>query len=79
MARVFEEKGFGAGRRLRPAAAIPGRFATRSRARDLEGYLFPETYALPRDTPAREVVRQMVDGFTRTFDGCCATPPPPRG
>ena len=32
-------------------------------ARDLEGYLFPETYSLPRDTPAADVVEQMVAGF----------------
>ena len=32
-------------------------------ARDLEGYLFPETYALPRGTSAAAVVAQMVDGF----------------
>ena len=32
-------------------------------ARDLEGYLFPETYSLPRDTPATVVIEQMVAGF----------------
>src|SRR4029078_647634 len=29
----------------------------------LEGYLFPETYSLPRNTPATTVVAQMVDAF----------------
>ena len=32
-------------------------------AADLEGYLFPETYALPRGTTAAAVVAQMVDAF----------------
>lgn len=70
MARVFEEKGFGRAEEFRKAAADPAPIAALDpRARDLEGYLFPETYALPRDTPAREVVRQMAAGFVRAFDG----------
>jgi UPF0755 protein len=36
-------------------------------ARDLEGYLFPETYSLPRNTPASTVVEQMVAGFKNAF------------
>ena len=32
-------------------------------ARDLEGYLFPETYPLPRHTDAPTLVRQMVARF----------------
>ena len=36
-------------------------------ARDLEGYLFPETYSLPRDTPAAVVIDQMVAGFKDAF------------
>src|SRR5262249_48891143 len=34
---------------------------------DLEGYLFPETYSLPRDTPATVVVEQMVAGFKKAL------------
>ena len=53
MAQVFEERGFGTAADFRKAAENaalildldPG-------ARDLEGYLFPETYALPRGTTA---------------------------
>jgi UPF0755 protein len=30
---------------------------------DLEGYLFPETYALARGVPARDVARMMVEPF----------------
>jgi UPF0755 protein len=37
-------------------------------ARDLEGYLFPETYDLPRRAPAAELVEAMVAGFRRVFD-----------
>jgi UPF0755 protein len=64
MAQVFEEKGFGKAAEFREAAANPKLIADLdASARDLEGYLFPETYSLPRDTPASEVVAQMVKGF----------------
>lgn len=36
-------------------------------ARDLEGYLFPDTYALPRKTDAGALVRQMVGAFRRAL------------
>lgn len=70
MSRVFEAGGFG------PAAS----FVTAARdaslvqafdpqARDLEGYLFPDTYSFPRGSDAARVVRAMVDRF-----GQVATP-----
>jgi UPF0755 protein len=37
-------------------------------ARDLEGYLFPETYDMPSQAPAAELVEAMVAGFRRVFD-----------
>ena len=37
-------------------------------ATDLEGYLFPETYALPRDATADDLVEAMVAQFERVFD-----------
>jgi UPF0755 protein len=37
-------------------------------ALDLEGYLFPDTYALPRGTPAAQLVAMMVDLFRRTWE-----------
>lgn len=37
-------------------------------ATDLEGYLFPETYALPRGAGADDLVEAMVTQFRRTFD-----------
>ena len=36
-------------------------------AKDLEGYLFPETYALPRRTDAAKLVRMMVTRFERVL------------
>jgi UPF0755 protein len=36
-------------------------------APDLEGYLFPETYALPRGTPASRLIRMMVDRFKAAY------------
>ena len=64
MSRIFEAGGFG------PAAS----FVTAARdaslvqvfdpqARDLEGYLFPDTYSFPRGSDAARVVRAMVDRF----------------
>ena len=64
MAQVFEEKGFGKADEFQKAAANVTLIADLDpSARDLEGYLFPETYSLPRDTPAAVVVEQMVAGF----------------
>jgi UPF0755 protein len=64
MARVFEERGFGKAVEFRQAAQNAGLISDLDpEARDLEGYLFPETYALPRGTSAAAVVAQMVDGF----------------
>ena len=37
-------------------------------APDLEGYLFPETYPVPRRTPAASLVAAMVDRFRATYD-----------
>ena len=64
MAQVFEQRGFGTAADFQKAAADPKPIADLDpAARDLEGYLFPETYSLPRDTPADAVVAQMVAGF----------------
>lgn len=37
-------------------------------ARDLEGYLFPDTYALPRSATADDLVRMMTSRFLSVFD-----------
>ena len=36
-------------------------------APDLEGYLFPETYAVPRGTPAAKLIALMIDRFRATY------------
>ncbi len=68
MARLFEERGFG------PAAAFEQAASDVSvvrewdpAARDLEGYLFPETYSLTRHTDAATLVHEMVARFARVF------------
>jgi UPF0755 protein len=68
MARIFEQQNFG------PASAFvaAARDATPIQhidpgARDLEGYLFPETYSLPPGSSASRVVHLMVDRFAQLF------------
>jgi len=64
MAQVFEERGFGKADEFRQAAQNASLINDLDPdASDLEGYLFPETYALPRGTSAAAVVAQMVSGF----------------
>ena len=68
MAEIFESRGFGAAADFEAAAANPSLVrAVDDEAVDLEGYLFPETYSLPRDTPASRLVAMMVDRFLTTF------------
>jgi len=68
MAQVFEERGFGAAAEFEQAAKNASLIADLdSEAADLEGYLFPETYALPRGTSAAELVTQMVGLFKRLY------------
>ena len=68
MAQVFEERGFGAAAEFEQAAKNASLIGDLdSEATDLEGYLFPETYALPRGTSAAELVTQMVGLFKRLY------------
>lgn len=68
MAQVFEERGFGEASEFVRAAGNASLVHDIDPAADnLEGYLFPETYALPRDTSADELVRQMVALFKRLY------------
>jgi len=39
-----------------------------AKARNLEGYLFPETYSLPKGIPAHEIFGKMVSQFKAVFD-----------
>ena len=64
LAQVFEERGFGKADAFLKAATNASLVSDIDpTARNLEGYLFPETYSLPRDTPASAVVEQMVSNF----------------
>lgn len=64
MATVYESHGFGPARDFEAAARNAALIRDLDpRATDLEGYLFPETYSFPRQTPAARVVEVMVDRF----------------
>ncbi len=68
MAVLFEAHGFGPAASFRAAAADRTLVADLDpQARDLEGYLFPETYALPRRSSASDLVRMMVRRFHQVF------------
>lgn len=68
MARVFEQAGFGTAESFLAAAGNASLIRELDpEARDLEGYLFPETYALTHDTDASRLVAQMVDRFVKTL------------
>jgi UPF0755 protein len=68
MAELFESRGFGSRASFVEAAGNVGLIKDfDAEARDLEGYLFPETYALARETPAARVVAQMVDRFRAAY------------
>lgn len=69
MARIYESREFGRAADFAKAAADPAPIkALDPQAPDLEGYLFPETYALPRGVPAARLVAMMVDRFLSTYD-----------
>jgi UPF0755 protein len=67
MGGIFEQHGFGPAKEFIAAATSPETLAEIQEidpgARSLEGYVFPETYALPRHTTAAMLVSQMVDRF----------------
>lgn len=64
MAKIYESHGLGTATAFVDAASdvAPVRDIDAS-ARNLEGYLFPETYAVPRKADASALVRQMVGRF----------------
>ncbi len=69
MSDIFEQSGLGTAEDFRAAAQDPTlRASAAPEARSLEGYLFPDTYALPRRTGAADLVKAMVGGFERAFD-----------
>ena len=68
MAAVYEQAGFGQASEFvaaaRQAALIQ---AIDPEARDLEGYLFPDTYTLPRSATAAQLVERMVGQFQKVL------------
>ena len=69
MARIFEAEGFGSAASFIEASDRSALIAALDPdAPNLEGYLFPDTYALPRDATADDLVRIMVERFERAFD-----------
>jgi UPF0755 protein len=66
MSELFEEKGFGPAASFTAAAANPERIRSLDpQAEDLEGYLFPNTYALPRRATAETLVERMIAEFAK--------------
>jgi UPF0755 protein len=69
MAEVFAKSGIGTAKEFISAAADPAIVSTYdARAKNLEGYLFPDTYALPRQTGADGAVRAMLARFDKAFN-----------
>lgn len=68
MAALFEEKGFGPAQSFVTAASSADRIrALDPQAPDLEGYLFPNTYSLPRRATADTLVESMVAEFEKVL------------
>lgn len=68
MAALYESKGFGPAPEFIDAAKNGALVsAVDPGARDLEGYLFPDTYKLPRHATAEQLVARMVAGFMKTL------------
>lgn len=69
MATIVEAQGFGAAAEFIKVAGNEALIADLDpRATDLEGYLFPDTYALPRDIPVTRIVAGMVQRFRAKYD-----------
>ena len=69
MAAVFEENGLGTAADFLREAKNPSRIKKLApKASSLEGYLFPDTYQLPRAAGAKALVDAMVAGFLKAFD-----------
>jgi UPF0755 protein len=68
MAAIYEAREFGTARDFVAAAGDETLIQDLDpQAADLEGYLFPETYALARGMPATRLIRMMVDRFRATY------------
>lgn len=69
MASIVEARGLGSVEAFTTAASGVSLIADLDpEAMDLEGYLFPETYSLPRHATVDDLVAAMVAQFRRVFD-----------
>ena len=69
MAKLYESHGFGQASQFIDAARDASHVRDLDpQAPDLEGYLFPETYALARTMPASRLVAMMVNRFRSVFN-----------
>ena len=59
--------GKGAYLRATASSTLPGRFAGDGKKRDLEGFLFPATYDIYDDSPARVLVRKQLAALDRNW------------
>lgn len=67
-AALYEERGFGpAADFIKAAGNAEAIQSLDPDARDLEGYLFPDTYTLPRRATAEQLVSRMVAGFQKVL------------
>ena len=68
MSEVYESRGFGPAAEFVAAARNGKRIAALDpHASDLEGYLFPDTYTLPRQTTAEQLIERMVAAFEKVL------------
>jgi peptidoglycan lytic transglycosylase G len=68
MAAIFQSQGFGkADEFIKAARDVSLVSDLDPAATDLEGYLFPETYTMPRGVSASKVISMMVDRFRSTY------------
>jgi UPF0755 protein len=68
MAALYESKGFGTASDFVKASRNVALISDLDpEAHDLEGYLFPETYSLPRKATADQLVARMVAAFQKAF------------
>ena len=73
MAEIVESRGFGKADEFIKAARDGSLVNDLDpAAKDLEGYLFPETYTLPRGTPVATLVSLMVERFRDTYTALAA-------
>lgn len=69
MAAIYEARGFGNTTEFVAAAQNASLIKDLDpAAEDLEGYLFPETYALSRGTSVTKLIAMMVNRFRATYD-----------